>query len=184
VGCFIFFVVDLKKYFIFAVVKERKMLCVYNHNNLPLFFYVENNEMVVKNVENDYYFGYTSTFSANLTYNFYSETTHNGLLNMNGRLYDPVIARVLSPDNLVMDATNAQAYNMYSYARNNPLKYTDPTGNFAFTSVIIGAMIGAFVNVMAQGWSGNAQTPGQIMGAFGIGAFAGSASVGACMKSD
>ncbi|MDR2834780.1 MAG: FG-GAP-like repeat-containing protein, partial [Bacteroidales bacterium] len=70
------------------------------------------------------------------------------LINMNGRMYDPVIGRVLSPDNYVQDATNAQSYNRYSYCLNNPLKYTDPSGNFAFTALAIGAMIGAFANVV------------------------------------
>ncbi len=51
-----------------------------------------------------------------------------GLINMNGRMYDPVIGRVLSPDNYVQDPTNTQCYNRYSYCLNNPLRYTDPSG--------------------------------------------------------
>ncbi|MCL4857728.1 MAG: RHS repeat-associated core domain-containing protein, partial [Flavobacteriales bacterium] len=51
-----------------------------------------------------------------------------GLINMNGRLYDPVLGRMLSPDNYVQDATSTQGYNRYSYVVNNPLKYTDPSG--------------------------------------------------------
>ena len=47
---------------------------------------------------------------------------------MNGRMYDPVIGRVLSPDNYVQDPTNTQSYNRYSYCLNNPLRYTDPSG--------------------------------------------------------
>jgi len=47
---------------------------------------------------------------------------------MNGRMYDPVIGRVLSPDNYVQDPTNTQCYNRYSYCLNNPLRYTDPSG--------------------------------------------------------
>ena len=54
-----------------------------------------------------------------------------GLINMNGRMYDPVIGRVLSPDNYVQDPTNTQSYNRYSYCLNNPLRYTDPSGWFA-----------------------------------------------------
>jgi len=50
------------------------------------------------------------------------------IINMNGRLYDPVIGRFFSPDNFVLDNTFTQDFNRYSYARNNPLKYTDPTG--------------------------------------------------------
>jgi RHS repeat-associated protein len=59
-----------------------------------------------------------------------------GLINMNARLYDPLIARVLSPDNYVQDPNNAQNYNRYSYCYNNPLKYTDPDGNFVFSAFL------------------------------------------------
>ena len=48
----------------------------------------------------------------------------------NGRLYDPVICRFFSPDNFVLDNTFTQDFNRYSYARNNPLKYIDPTGQY------------------------------------------------------
>ena len=51
-----------------------------------------------------------------------------GLINMNGRLYDPKLHRFLQPDNYVQDASNTQNYNRYSYVLNNPLKYTDPSG--------------------------------------------------------
>ncbi len=51
-----------------------------------------------------------------------------GMINMNGRLYDPVMARMLSPDNYVQDPENTQNYNRYSYCLNNPLKYVDPSG--------------------------------------------------------
>ena len=50
------------------------------------------------------------------------------LVNMNGRMYDPTNARMLSADNNVQDGENTQNYNRYSYCLNNPLKYTDPTG--------------------------------------------------------
>jgi hypothetical protein len=50
-------------------------------------------------------------------------------------MYDPVIGRVLSPDNYVQSPFNAQNYNRYSYCLNNPLKYTDPDGEFIFTAL-------------------------------------------------
>ena len=50
------------------------------------------------------------------------------LINMNGRLYDPDLGRFLSPDNFVQMPDNSQNFNRYSYCLNNPLKYTDPSG--------------------------------------------------------
>ncbi|MDN3675585.1 FG-GAP-like repeat-containing protein [Flavobacterium branchiarum] len=54
-----------------------------------------------------------------------------GLINMNARLYDPMLHRFLSVDNYIQDPTNTQNYNQYGYVLNNPLKYTDPSGNQA-----------------------------------------------------
>ncbi len=51
-----------------------------------------------------------------------------GLINMNGRVYDPDLGLFLSPDPVLQDPANALNYNRYSYVLNNPLKYTDPSG--------------------------------------------------------
>jgi RHS repeat-associated protein len=56
-----------------------------------------------------------------------------GLINMNGRMYDPIVGRFLSPDPYVQAPDFSQSFNRYSYALNNPLKYTDPTGEFLWT---------------------------------------------------
>lgn len=50
------------------------------------------------------------------------------LIDMNGRVYDPVLGRFLSPDPFIQDMTDLQALNRYSYCSNNPLSYTDPSG--------------------------------------------------------
>jgi len=50
------------------------------------------------------------------------------LIHMNGRLYDPVVRRFLSPDNYVQDPFNTQNFNRYGYVLNSPLMYTDPSG--------------------------------------------------------
>ena len=47
---------------------------------------------------------------------------------MNGRLYDPRLHRFLQPDNNLQEPYNTQNYNRYGYVLNNPLRYTDPTG--------------------------------------------------------
>ena len=44
-------------------------------------------------------------------------------------MYDPVIGCMLSPDNFMQSPGFSQSLNRYSYCWNNPLKYTDPTGN-------------------------------------------------------
>jgi RHS repeat-associated protein len=58
------------------------------------------------------------------------------LINMNGRCYDPVVGRFLSADNFVQIPDFTQNYNRYSYALNNPLKYTDPSGNSLVITLI------------------------------------------------
>ncbi len=51
-----------------------------------------------------------------------------GLVNMKGRIYDPMTARFLSTDPHVAAPTSAQSWNPYSYVLNNPLAFTDPSG--------------------------------------------------------
>ena len=51
-----------------------------------------------------------------------------GLIHMNGRIYDPRIGRFLSADPVIQSPQALQTYNRYSYAINNPLAYTDPSG--------------------------------------------------------
>ncbi|GHV44482.1 hypothetical protein FACS1894180_5880 [Bacteroidia bacterium] len=60
-----------------------------------------------------------------------------GLINMNARLYEPAVGRFLSPDPYIQDATNTQNYNRYTYCLNNPLKYTDPSGEIVWFVVPI-----------------------------------------------
>jgi len=50
------------------------------------------------------------------------------LVHMNGRVYDPLVARFISGDPLVEDPNNGQSFNRYSYVLNNPTNLTDPSG--------------------------------------------------------
>jgi hypothetical protein len=107
---------------------------------------------------------------------------------MNGRLYDPVLGRFLSPDNYVADNTFTQDFNRYTYARNNPLMYTDPDGESIIAAVLIGAAIGAVVGAYTGGvianngtynpfkwdWNSN-KTWNYMLGGASIGAIAGGA---------
>ncbi|WOC41305.1 RHS repeat-associated core domain-containing protein [Polaribacter sp. HL-MS24] len=61
---------------------------------------------------------------------------------MNGRMYDAKLGRFLSPDNYIQEPFSTQSFNRYGYVWNNPLKFTDPSGEFFWVAVIIGAVIG------------------------------------------
>lgn len=58
-----------------------------------------------------------------------------GLVNMNGRIYDPAISRFLSADPYIQAPGNPQSYNRYSYAWNSPLNGTDPSGYNVFNRI-------------------------------------------------
>lgn len=51
-----------------------------------------------------------------------------GVIDMNGRAYDPLLGRMLSPDAFVKDASIAGDYDRFAYVENNPLNCIDPTG--------------------------------------------------------
>jgi RHS repeat-associated protein len=74
-----------------------------------------------------------------------------GLINMNGRMYDPLLGRMLSPDNYVQAPDNSQNFNRYSYAMNNPLVYTDPDGEFFQALFFAGAFITDFASNLING---------------------------------
>jgi RHS repeat-associated protein len=60
-----------------------------------------------------------------------------GLYNYGARLYDPEFGRFICPDTIVPDPSNPQSLNRYSYALNNPVKYTDPTGHKSFWAGLV-----------------------------------------------
>ncbi len=75
---------------------------------------------------------------------------------MNGRLYDPLVGRFLSPDAYVQLPDFTQNFNRYSYALNNPLLYRDQDGESLLLLVaIIGGWIGmgqAMISSDKEGW--------------------------------
>ena len=89
-----------------------------------------------------------------------------GLVNMNGRLYDPVLGRMLSTDNYTHGGT--QGMNRYSYVYNNPLRFTDPDGENP--AILVGAVIGGFVNLGVGLYSGEVRDGMDFLVYFGTGA--------------
>ncbi|MDR0828845.1 MAG: FG-GAP-like repeat-containing protein [Prevotellaceae bacterium] len=116
-----------------------------NDNNEEIYFVSNDNMNSVQlvtdhhgDIVNEFYYtpwgGRTridNTGLADITdrgYTGHEHLTALGLINMNGRIYDPTLARFLSPDPYVQAPDFSQGFNRYSYCLNNPFKYTDPTG--------------------------------------------------------
>ncbi len=53
-----------------------------------------------------------------------------GLYYYGARYYDPELGRFTQPDSIVPSADDPQSLNRYTYTRNNPLKFVDPTGHY------------------------------------------------------
>lgn len=96
------------------------------------------------------------------------------LINMNGRIYDPVLARFLSPDPYVQAPDFTQSFNRYAYGWNNPFKFTDPSGN----SIVAAILIGGGINLFTQILTGNVSSVQDAYLAFGIGGLSGWAGAG------
>ena len=72
-----------------------------------------------------------------------------GVINMNARLYDPVLGHFLTPDPYVQILDFTQAFNRYSYCMNSPLCYVDENGEFFF-SIFLGP-VGAILDGICWG---------------------------------
>jgi len=81
----------------------------------------------------------TTAFDTRFTYTDQEKDAESGLLYYGARYYDPVIGRFTQMDPVIKDPTRKefqialvrpQALNGYAYAINNPLKITDPTGEW------------------------------------------------------
>lgn len=78
-------------------------------------------------------------------------------------------------------------YNLYTYCNNNPVNYTDPTGNLAITASILiaaiigGAIAGATINTISYLSKNEEATIGGFVGAFTVGAVTGGLGAAAGM---
>ncbi len=69
-----------------------------------------------------------------------------GLYHYGARFYSPLIRRFISADTVVPEQGRPQDLNRYSYVRNNPLVYNDPSGHLInLVAGLIGGAIGAVI---------------------------------------
>ena len=75
------------------------------------------------------------------------KTKPRGLYYYGARYDDPSIGRFITEDPASPILTDPQSLNRYAYARNNPLKYTDPDGRFIFAPILAVALIGMVISL-------------------------------------
>lgn len=84
-----------------------------------------------------------------------------GLVNMNGRVFDPALSRFVSADPLIESPDNMQSYNRYAYVWNNPMNRTDPSG-FCFAGCFwhghrvtqaVNGLVGSVAKPFQRTWS-------------------------------
>lgn len=78
--------------------------------------------------------------------------TETGLHYCAARYYDPRLGRYLSPDPMFLEGGSD---NFYAYCNGDPVNRLDPTGEFVFTAILVGASIGAAVGGAIEGYRQN-----------------------------
>ena len=76
--------------------------------------------------------GQDGAVTSTSTHHGYTGHEHHddvGLINMNGRFYDPLLGRFAEADRIVQNPADMQTLNRYSYVGNNPLSRVDPSGH-------------------------------------------------------
>jgi RHS repeat-associated protein len=110
-------------------------------------------------------YGSTRTGAVGTPYRYTGQEldSASGLYYYVARWYDPAVGRFLQPDTIVPSAANPQDLNRFSYARNNALYYTDPSGHWVH--IVIGAAVGAGIGYGVQ-VAGNVYNAGLTVQAF------------------
>ena len=79
------------------------------------------------------------------------ELDQTGLYFYGARYYDPVIGRFITADTIVQAPYDPQSLNRYSYCRNNPLNYVDPSGHSCwkkFVDILVSVVATVVINVV------------------------------------
>jgi hypothetical protein len=80
---------------------------------------------------------------------------------------------MLGVDKYVPNPTFTQDYNSYTYARNNPLTYNDPTGNYFGFDDVLAMLIGGTINLVSNLADGHVHSFTQGLMYFSVGAVSG-----------
>lgn len=76
--------------------------------------------------------------------------SETGLYFLRARYYDPTVGRFLTKDRFPGFAAQPKGTNRFGYVSNNPVTFTDPSGNFLPVDDLIAVGVGAAIGVGAQ----------------------------------
>ncbi len=97
----------------------------------------------------------TNMLALDQTFTGQTDDPGTGLIHYEARMYDPYLGRFTQADTIIPDPTNQADLNRFSYVRNNPLAYTDPSGN---DPCLVGPMAHSFsCGIYGAGNSGSSE---------------------------
>lgn len=100
-------------------------MITYSHLTEMLVNFLVDSKTSVK-VVNTYRHGYVNEYTGD----------YNQLLYLRARYYVPYLNQFIQPDTIVPDPYIPADWNKYTYVRNNPINYTDPSGHIACKDII------------------------------------------------
>ena len=71
----------------------------------------------------------SGTIPTNYTYTGQYSESYINLLFYGSRRYDPALGRFIQPDTIIPNPNQPMDWDRYGYTRNNPVRYTDPSGH-------------------------------------------------------
>ena len=125
--------------YLFAKNIQGDILYIYNTSGTRLVTYTYD---AWGNVTTSYSNGGASTAARYnpFRYRGYYYDTETGFYYLNSRYYDPSVGRFLNADGQLNDGL--LGYNLFAYCENNPVSYTDPTGEWPdWDKLVMGALL-------------------------------------------
>ena len=127
-----------------------------------------NGEVVVQyyydaygNITNiDYEAGYSTVANINpYRYKGYRYDSEINMYYLNSRYYNPEISRFINADGLLGEIGNIQSTNMYAYCANNPVMYSDISGEFPILAILaVTAIVGLGLTIAGVASDNNTMT--------------------------
>ncbi len=68
-----------------------------------------------------------------------------GLIDMKGRVYDPLASRFTTADPIMQEPHWSQGMNRYAYVFNDPINATDPSGFISMSNIVGGFVAGGYI---------------------------------------